>query len=262
MNSPHPALFVGHGDPLHTLEDNADNRAWREWGTRLPRPRAILVISAHWETRGLAVTAMPSPRTLHDFTDAPRRLAEFIYPAPGDPDLARRVAELLAPEPVEMNLARGLDHGAWSILAHLYPWAGIPVVQLSLDSGRGAAAHFDLARRLRPLRDDGILILGSGNIVHNLPRRDLHRHEGGFTWAERFRNRIRRQLLEQDQAGLCRLDDADARLAVPTREHYLPLLYVAAVWDAGEDLTLLNDRIEYGAVAMLSVWIGPMKPAP
>ena len=171
------------------------------------------------------------------------------------------MAELLAPEPVRLDLDWGLDHGAWSILAHLYPGAGIPVVQLSLDSKRGAAAHFALGQRLRPLRDEGVLILGSGNIVHNLHRMDWHRREGGFTWAERFNNRVRRQLLEQDRAGLCRLDDDDARLAVPTPEHYLPLLYVAAAQDAGEYLTLLNDHIEYGAIAMLSAWVGHMKVA-
>ena len=168
MNSPHPALFVGHGSPMNTLEDNANSRTWRDWGARLPHPRAILAISAHWETDGLAVTAMPCPRTLHDFSGFPRRLAEFTYPAPGDPDLARRVAELLAPEPVRLDQDWGLDHGAWSILAHLYPGAGIPVVQLSLDSKRDAAAHFALGQRLRHLRDEGVLILGSGNIVHNL----------------------------------------------------------------------------------------------
>jgi len=261
MNRPHPALFIGHGNPMNTLEDNVNSRAWRDWGTRLPRPRAILVISAHWETEGLAVTAMPCPRTLHDFSGFPRRLAEFSYPAPGDPDLARRVAELLAPEPVRLDQEWGLDHGAWSILANLHPTAGIPVVQLGLDRGCDAAAHLALARRLRPLRDEGVLILGSGNIVHNLRRLDWHRGESGFTWAERFNNRVRRQLREHDLAGLCQLDDDDARLAVPTPEHYLPLLYVAAVRDAGEYLTLLNDHIEYGAISMMSAWVGHMKGA-
>ncbi len=261
MNRPHPALFVGHGNPMNTLEDNANSRAWREWGQRLPRPRAILAISAHWETEGVAVTAMPCPRTIHDFSGFPPRLAEFSYPAPGDPDLAQRVAELLAPVPTRMDQDWGLDHGVWSILAHLYPGAHIPVVQLGLDGGRDAAGHLALARRLRPLRDEGVLILGSGNIVHNLRRLDWHRREGGFTWAERFNSRIRRQLLEQDQAGLCRLEDDDAYLAVPTPEHYLPLLYVAAVQDAGEYLTLLNDHIEYGAIGMLSAWVGHMKAA-
>ena len=261
MKPLHPALFVGHGTPMNTLEDNANSRAWREWGTLLPRPRAILAISAHWETRGLAVTAMPSPRTIHDFSGFPPELSEFIYPAPGDPGLARRVAELLAPEPVEMNRVRGLDHGAWSVLAHLYPWPNVPVVQLSLDAGRGAAAHLALGRRLRPLRDEGVLILGSGNLVHNLPRMDWHRRESRFSWAERFSKRIRRQLLQQDQAGLCSLEDEDARLAVPTPEHYLPLLYVAAVQDAGEHMALLNDHIEQGAISMLSAWVGDMKTA-
>ncbi len=261
MKYPYPALFVGHGSPMNALEDNDNSRAWRDWGKRLPRPRGILVISAHWETSGVAATAMPCPRTIHDFSGFPRRLAEFTYPAPGDPDLARRVAALLAPEPVAMEQVRGLDHGAWSVLAHLYPTAAIPVVQLSLDRGRDAAAHFALARRLRPLRDEGVLILGSGNLVHNPCRMDSHRHEGGYTWAIRFNNRLRRHLLEQDHAALCALDGTDARLAVPTPEHYLPLLYVEAVRDAGEYLSILNDHIEQGALAMLSAWVGHMRGA-
>lgn len=262
MLRPHPALFVGHGNPMNTLDDNANSRAWRDWGKRLPRPRAILAISAHWETRGIAVTAAPCPRTLHDFSGFPPRLETFDYPAPGDPDLARRVAALLAPEPVTLDPNRGLDHGVWSVLAHLYPGAGTPVVQLGLDTARDADAHFALAQRLRPLRDEGVLILGSGNVVHNLRRMDWHRSEGGFSWAERFQNRTRRLLLEQDRIGLCRLDDDDARLAVPTPEHYLPLLYVAALRDADEYLSPLNDRIEYGSIGMLSAWVGHMRPAP
>jgi 4,5-DOPA dioxygenase extradiol len=186
MKHPHPALFVGHGNPMNTLEDNVNSRAWRDWGECLPKPRAILAISAHWETQGVAVTAMPCPRTIHDFAGFPERLAKFTYPAPGDPHLARRVAELLAPETVVQDQQWGLDHGVWSILAHLYPTATIPVVQLSLDSNRDAAAHYALGRRLRPLRDEGVLILASGNIVHNLRRMDWDRREGGFIWAERF----------------------------------------------------------------------------
>ena len=261
MTAPHPALFVGHGSPMNTIEDNINSRAWREWGTLLPRPRAILAISAHWQTKGIAVTAMPSPRTIHDFSGFPPRLSELTYAAPGDPDMAQRVADLLAPEPVRLDQEWGLDHGTWSVLAHLYPGAGIPVVQLSLDRGRDAAAHFALGQRLRPLRDDGVLILGSGNIVHNLARMDMHRREGGFSWAERFNSRVRRQLRDQDAAGLCQLHDDDARFAVPTPEHYLPLLYVAAVRDAGEDLTLLNDHIEFASISMLSAWVGTMRDA-
>lgn len=262
MKVPLPALFVGHGSPMNTLEDNANSRAWRDWGRRLPRPQAILAISAHWETLGVAVGSGPSPNTLHDFSGFPKALETFKYPAPGSPTLARRVARLLEPEAVELDPRRGLDHGVWSVLAHLFPGADIPVVQLGLDQRRDAAAHFALGQRLRPLRDEGVLILGSGNVAHNLARMDRDRPEGGFSWAERFCRRARRQLLYQDQGGLCRLDDDDARLAVPTPEHYLPLLYVVAAQDAGEYLTVLNDRIEYGSIGMLSVWVGHMKPAP
>lgn len=262
ISAPFPALFIGHGSPMNALEENANSRAWRECGQRLPRPRAILVISAHWETQGLSVTAAHSPRTLHDFTGFPERLNAFRYPAPGSPFLVRQLARLVAPETLVLHATRGLDHGVWSVLARLYPGAHIPVVQLSLDTTRNAAAHYALARHLRTLRDERVLILGSGNIVHNLKRMDWHRQEGGYSWAERFRNRVRRLLRDQEHAQLCRLDDEDALFAVPTPEHYLPLLYVAAVQDEGEPLTPFNDRIEYGSISMLSAWVGHMPPLP
>ena len=246
---------------MNTLENNADTASWREFGAALPRPRAILAISAHWVTRGLAVTAMERPETLHDFGGFPRELFEFQYPAPGDPALAAHVTALLAPEPVELDRDWGLDHGTWSVLAHLFPKADIPVVQLSLDGTRPPAWHHALARRLRPLRDEGVLILGSGNGVHNLRRMDWRRPESAFDWAERFTGDMRRALLAGDHASLVVLvaEDsmgADARLAVPTPEHYLPLLYVAALRDEGEAIELFNDRIAYGSIGMLSFRLG------
>lgn len=261
MSHTMPALFVGHGNPMNALDDNANTRAWNALAAELPRPRAVLAISAHWVTPGLAVTAMAEPETIHDFYGFPRRLAEVSYPAPGDPALAARVADLLAPEPVALDTEWGLDHGAWSVLVHLYPGADVPVVQLSLDGRLGADGHLALARRLRPLRDEGVLVLGSGNVVHNLGRMDWHRPEAAFDWAERFNAATKEALLAGDLdrlAGFAFPDEsmADARLAVPTAEHYLPLLYIAALRDAGERLAFFNDRMEYGAIGMLGLRVG------
>jgi 4,5-DOPA dioxygenase extradiol len=253
-----PALFVGHGSPMNAIEDNADSRAWHELAAALPRPKAILAISAHWVTAGVAVTAMARPETIHDFYGFPRRLAECQYPAPGDPELARRVASLLAPEPVTLDQDWGLDHGAWSVLLHLFPAADVPVLQLSLNGREGGAWHLALARRLKPLRDEGVLILGSGNVVHNLGRMDWARPEGGYDWAVRFNEATREALVSGDLASLAGRafpEDAasDAGLAVPTPEHYLPLLYIAALREPGEAMTFFNDRIEFGAIGMLGM---------
>jgi 4,5-DOPA dioxygenase extradiol len=254
--TPMPTLFLGHGSPMNTLDDNAFNRVWKDLGARLPRPRAILAISAHWFTRGMAVTAMERPETIHDFYGFPQALAEFDYPAPGDPALARRVAELLAPDTVTLDREWGLDHGAWSLLAHLFPAADVPVAQLSLDAARPPEAHLALGRRLRPLRDEGVLILASGNVVHNLARMDWRRPDAGYDWAERFNARIRRAIEEGDTAALTRLDDADADLSVPTPEHYLPLLYIAALADPDETPRFVNDALCYGGIGMLGFGYG------
>lgn len=252
-----PALFIGHGSPMNTLENNADTASWREIAFALPRPKAILAISAHWVTRELAVTAMAQPATLHDFGGFPRELFEFQYPAPGDPALATRVAALLAPEPVAMDQDWGLDHGSWSVLAHMFPKADIPVLQLSLDGRRPLAWHYDLARRLRPLREEGVLILGSGNVVHNLRGMAWNWPETAFDWADRFNASVRQALLDGDTSHLIELVtpgamSEDARLAVPTLEHYLPLLYISAQRVEGEAIHLFNDRIAYGSIGMLS----------
>jgi 4,5-DOPA dioxygenase extradiol len=256
-----PALFIGHGNPMNALEDNANSRAWHALAAELPRPRAILSISAHWVTAGVAVTAMTRPETIHDFYGFPRRLAEFLYPAPGDPELARRVASLLAPAPVAPDEEWGLDHGAWSVLAHLYPAADIPVVQLSLNGREDARWHLELARRLQPLRDEGVLIFGSGNVVHNLGRMDWNRPDAAHDWATRFNTEVKDALLAGELATLASWafpDETmpDARLAVPTPEHYLPLLYIAALRGAGEPLSFFNDRIEYGSIGMVGIKVG------
>ncbi len=254
---PLPALFIGHGNPMNALSDNVNSQTWRGLVADLePAPRAVLVISAHWLTRGVAVTAMPRPRTLHDLTGFPAALNEFQYPAPGDPGLAATIADLLAPQQVALDADWGLDHGAWSVLTHLFPAAGIPVLQLSLDIGKTAAEHYAMALNLRPLRDRGVLILGSGNVVHNLSRMDWPHPDSAHDWASRFNERIRHHLLERDHLGLFELDDAEARLAAPTPEHYWPLLYVAAQQGPDEAMALFNDRIEYGAIGMLCCRVG------
>jgi len=256
-----PAVFIGHGNPMNALDDNVNSRQWQALRSALPRPRAILAISAHWVTDGVAVTAMAQPETIHDFYGFPQQLAEFQYPAPGDPELARRVGSLLAPEPVALDLEWGLDHGVWSVLAHLYPDADIPVVQLSLNGREGAAWHLGLARRLRRLRDEGVLILGSGNVVHNLHRMDWGRPDTSHDWAIRFNAETRDALLAGDLEALAAQafpdqTRPDAVLAVPTAEHYLPLLYIAALRDEAEPMSLFNDRFVYGAIGMLSLIVG------
>jgi 4,5-DOPA dioxygenase extradiol len=261
MPAPFPALFIGHGNPMNTLQTNANSQSWHTMAADLPRPRAVLVISAHWLTRGIAVTAMPRPETIHDFAGFPAALSEFQYPAPGDPQLAAEIASLLVPETVTLDAERGLDHGAWSVLAHLFPAADIPVLQLSLDATRTVAEHYELATRLRPLRDAGILILGSGNVVHNLRRMDWNQPEHAFDWATRFNDAVRQRLLNGDHAALFNLNHDDAKLAAPTPEHYWPLLYIAAQQQPGEVLQLFNDHIEYGSIGMMSCQIGPQLKA-
>jgi len=256
MTSTLPALFIGHGNPMHALNDNAVTRAWRASVLGVARPRAILGISAHWLTRGTAVTAMLRPETIHDFEGFPRELAEFAYPAPGEPSLAREIAELLAPRNIVLDQDWGLDHGLWCLLAHMFPQADIPVLQLSLDVNLSAAEHYLLGRGLRSLRDAGVLIVASGNIVHNLGLMDWRHPEAAADWAQRFNDRVRDRLAQADHSALFVLDSADARRAVPTPEHYWPMLYAAALADAGETPDFFNDRIEFASIGMLSFRIG------
>ena len=253
-----PAIFLGHGSPMNTLTHNRYSAAWRAIGAALPRPKAILAVSAHWLRRGSAVTAMDRPPTIHDFAGFPTELFEVQYPAPGDPALAARVRELLAPVDVELDRSWGLDHGSWSVLAHLFPAADVPVVQLSLDATRPPSYHYALARRLAPLRTEGVLILASGNVVHNLRAMRWGEEAAPYEWARRFNEAVRAAVVRGDHDALIdylRLD-ADAHLSVPTPEHYLPLLYVAAQQHPQEALTLPVDGIEYGSIGMLSVAVG------
>jgi 4,5-DOPA dioxygenase extradiol len=254
-----PAAFFGHGSPMNALESNRYTEAWRRFGQSVPRPAAVLCVSAHWCTRGTAVTAMQKPKTIHDFGGFPRTLYEIQYEACGDPALAARVAELLRPTDVGADISDwGLDHGTWSVLRHVYAKADVPVVQLSLDVTRPAPHHYQLAKRLAPLRAAGVLIIGSGNIVHNL--RTAVRADGvaPFDWAVRFNREVRARLLAKDHAGLADIDSlgAEASLCVPTPEHYLPLLYVIALQGPEDGIEFMTEGIELGSIDMMSVVIG------
>lgn len=260
MNKPQPmpALFIGHGSPMNALQDNRYTQSWQRLGEQIPRPKAILAISAHWTTRGTAVTAMAAPATIHDFGGFPQALFDVEYPAAGDPALAARVCELLAPTPVQMDQSWGLDHGSWSVLCKMYPAADVPVLQLSIDLTQDAAFHLDLGRRLAVLRDEGVLIVGSGNLVHNLRTVVWDGTAPAFEWAQRFNRTMRDCLLTDDRAQLLNAmtADPDARLSVPTPEHFLPLLYIVGSKQPLETTALFNDAIELGSIGMLSVGFG------
>ena len=252
-----PVVFFGHGSPMNTLDRNSYTEAWRKIGESTPKPTAILCVSAHWYTEGTAVTAMSRPKTIHDFYGFPQALFDVQYPAPGAPGLAARVQELLRPIDVALDESWGLDHGTWSVLKHVYPKADVPVVQLSIDGARPVQFHYDAARRLAPLRDEGVLVIGSGNVVHNL--RLMNRRGGeAFDWAMRFNERVRAALASRDHRALVEFDKwgEDARLSVPTPEHYLPLLYIAALQREGETMAFPVDGYDLGSISMLTAAAG------
>ncbi|UFS70455.1 4,5-DOPA dioxygenase extradiol [Geomonas sp. RF6] len=254
-----PALFVGHGNPLNALYTNSYTRGWEKIGRSLRRPSAILSISAHWYIPRCAVMANAAPRTIHDFGGFPQELYDVHYPAPGSPGLAERVKELLAPVSAELDESWGLDHGTWSVLKHLFPDASIPVVQLSIDERQPAPFHYALGKRLLPLRDEGVLLLGSGNLVHN-----LHSYawgEGGgkpYEWAARFEERVRELLVAGDDPQLVSYEELgrDAMLSVPTPDHYLPLLYVLGARKEKDRITFPVEGVDGGSVSMLAVRMG------
>lgn len=254
-----PAVFFGHGNPMNALLSNAYTEAWSAIGASIPRPKAVLCISAHWYLPQTGVTVSTAPRTIHDFGGFPRELYQVKYPAPGDPDLALRVQQMLAPVPVTLDDSWGLDHGAWSVLCHAYPKADVPVVQLSIDETQPASFHYEVARRLAPLRDEGILIAGSGNIVHNLHAYAWGRHiVEPFGWAVRFEDQARQMMLAGEVAPLIGYEKLgrDATLSIPTPDHYLPLLYVLATRQEREPITFPVEGVDGGSVSMLSVRVG------
>ena len=255
MSLPMPVLFLGHGSPMNAIEDNAYRRSWQALGKRLRRPRSILCISAHWETRGVYVTGSEQPDTIHDFNGFPRALFDVRYPAPGSPDLAHRVADLLAPVRVHVDANRGLDHGAWGVLQPMFPEADIPIVQLSLSVLQPGAWHYDLARQLEPLRDEGVLVVASGNIVHNL-RLFKYKDEAPLDWALRFDEDVAEHIATGHHDGLLGYETlgSDALLAIPTPEHYLPLLYVLALQRDGDQASFFNDQVS-SSISMRSVLI-------
>jgi 4,5-DOPA dioxygenase extradiol len=253
-----PALFLGHGNPMYAIDPNHYTDGWRQLAQALPRPKAILAISAHWYIDHTAVTAMARPRTIHDFGGFPKALFDVQYPAPGSPELAQRIQQLLAPLEVRLDHEWGLDHGAWSVLLHLYPQADIPVIQLSIDATQPAAWHHALAQQLRPLRDEGVLILGSGNIVHNLGRLNWSSNAPAHAWAERFSEWVRTQLRANNHDALIGYlsHGEDAHLSIPTPDHYLPLIYVIAQQQPGEKFGLPMGGIDMGAIDMQVVTAG------
>ena len=248
-----PAAFLGHGSPMNALERNRFTEAWRAFGASVPRPRAILAVSAHWHVDGLAVTAMPRPRTIHDFHGFPQALFEVDDPAPGLPELAEEVADTVKPDDV-VGLDHdgwGLDHGTWGVLVHAFPDADIPVVQLSLDARKPLDWHVALGAKLAALRERGVLIVGSGNVVHNLRAIDWKNPDGAFDWAERFDNDARQLMLERPHDIASLASHRDYKLAVPTDEHFLPLLYIAGLAAAeNAQAKVLVDGYTYGSLSM------------
>ena len=253
-----PAVFLGHGNPMNTLEHNRYTDAWRALGERVRRPAGILAISAHWFTNATAVTSMAQPRTIHDFYGFPDELFAVDYPAPGDPALARRVVDLLEPTLVgEDSDSWGIDHGTWSVLVHVFPDAAIPVVQLSINATKPFAYHVDLGRRLAPLREEDILILGSGNVVHNLRRIDWSRPEGSYDWARRFDEKVAQIMTSAPGDILSVVEDGDFSLAAPTPDHFVPLLYIAGLAEAAEEKAgVLVDGIAMGSLSMTCFTLG------
>jgi 4,5-DOPA dioxygenase extradiol len=254
-----PAIFFGHGNPMNALSHNSYTAGWRRIGQQLPRPKAILSISAHWFVPGTSVTIATSPRTIHDFGGFPPELYQVDYPAPGDPQLARRVQEMLKPLPVKLDSSWGLDHGTWSVLKHVYPDAGVPVVQLSIDETQPASFHFEIGRRLAPLRAEGILILGSGNLVHNLHAYAWGQHmPDPYDWAIRFEQEARAMMVAADYQPLIAYESLgpDAMLSIPTPDHYLPMLYVIATRQLSEAISFPVEGVDGGSISMLTVQVG------
>jgi 4,5-DOPA dioxygenase extradiol len=254
-----PAVFFGHGTPMNALMNNSYTEGWRRIGEHIPRPRAILSISAHWFVPGTGVTVSTAPRTIHDFGGFPRELYQVQYPAPGDAALARRVQKMLAPLAVTLDSSWGLDHGTWSVLKHVYPAADVPVVQLSIDESQPSLFHFEIGKRLAPLRGEGVLIVGSGNLVHNLHAYAWGRHmPDPYDWAVSFETEAKGLLLADDSRPLIEYETLgqEALLSIPTPDHYLPLLYVIGTRQTGDVVSFPVEGVDGGSISMLSVQVG------
>ncbi len=253
-----PVAFFAHGSPMNVLEHNRYTEAWAAMAHAVPAPKAILAISAHWVTRGPAVTANERQKTIHDFHGFPQELYALEYNAPGDPELAERVRELLAPVQVAADTSWGLDHGSWSVLLHAYPGATVPVIQLSMDGTQPASFHFDIASRLAPLREEQIFIAGFGNVVHNLRLMKRNASDPAYDWALGFERAVHQAILERDHETLIHFERRGeaARLSVPTPEHYLPLLYAIGLQRSDEPARITVEGIENGSLSMLSALLG------
>jgi 4,5-DOPA dioxygenase extradiol len=249
-----PVLFVGHGNPMNAIEKNEFSGKWISLAQSLPKPKSIVCISAHWETMGTAVTAMSNPKTLHDFGGFPQALFDVQYPAPGNPELAEEIIRKVTKVKISPDLNWGLDHGCWSLLCHMYPSADIPVVQLSLAMDKPPLYHYELAKELSFLRDEGILLIGSGNIVHNL-RRVEWQNQGGAEWAIKANEKIKELILANNYQSLIDYPilGKEVQLAIPTTEHYLPLLYIMALKQADEEISFFNDKLVMGSLSMTSL---------
>ena len=256
-----PALFVGHGSPRNAIEDNEFSQTWAKFGREIPKPKAVLVISAHWLTNGTFVTAMENPKTIHDFGGFPQELFKVQYPAKGSPELATETAKLIATTNVGLDHEWGLDHGTWSIVKHMYPNADIPVLQLSIDYSKPAQYHFDLAQQLKSLRSKGVLLIGSGNMVHNLRMvawDKLQEAEYGFDWAIEMNSIFKDKISNRDIQSLIAYEKLGtaAKLAIPTPDHYYPLIYSLALQDNQDEISFFNDKLVGGSLNMTSVKFG------
>lgn len=253
-----PVLFVGHGSPMNAIETNEFSLEWQKLGKSLPKPAAILCISAHWETKGTFVTAMEKPQTIHDFGGFPQTLFDVQYPAAGSPELADETKNMLTKTNVGLDESWGLDHGAWSVLRVMYPGADIPVIQLSLDYYQNPQYHYDLAKELVALRQKGVLIIGSGNMVHNLRAVDWGKPNQGFDWAMEANSKLKKLILDNDHKQLINYKSLgrEVELSIPTPEHFLPLLYTLALKTDNEEVSFFNDKCVMGSLNMTSVKIG------
>ncbi len=256
-----PVLFIGHGSPMNAIEENEFVLGWRNLGKTLPHPKSILCISAHWETRGTFVTAMPKPKTIHDFGGFPKALYDVEYPAPGSPELAVETKQIIKKTTVGLDEKWGLDHGAWSVIRRMYPEADVPVIQMSLDYGQAPQYHFELAKELAALRNKGVLIIGSGNMVHNLRMvawDKMNEPDFGFDWAIEANDRFKKLIESGDFKSLTNYTNlgGEVQLAVPTPDHFLPLLYSLALKEKDEPISFFNDKPVMGSLTMTSVKIG------